>query len=262
MSVKALVQRLAVLAFAGGALAACVDSPTEAASPAADNQVATSFEVLAQEQFAAGDVERGEEFRWAGLALRAGVVPSRLDLTNDGAGEVYNAFVHAARWTETTLAMRPPLHRAMFAWRKNGDRLQVIIVSMRSDSAPVLHPFSMRPNAPGGSPSGPMAGAKAAYFERGPGGSAWIGVGGTAKILETQSGGACQAPNATDRPPGVSCELARFAVALTADFGVTTAFASRDLAQGVPLRTISIAPQPVAGVKLTFSCATPGTHGC
>lgn len=260
--IAGLLCRRLVMLGVFGFVAGCVDSPTEAASPAADNQVAASFEVLAQEQFAAGDMERGEEFRWAGLALRAGVVPSRLDLTNNGVGEVYNAFVHSARWTESALAMRPPLHRSMLAWRRNGDRLQVIIVSMRSDSAPVLHPFSMRPSAPGGSPSGPMAGAKAAYFERGPGGSAWLGVGGTAKIIETQTGGACAAPNAADRPPGVTCELARFGVSLAANFAVTTAFTTRDLAQGTAPRAISIPPQPVSGVKLTFTCATPTTTGC
>lgn len=252
----------AAVALGSFLLAGCVDSPTEAASPAADNQVATSFEVLAQEQFAAGDTERGEEFRWAGLAMRAGVVPSRLEVTNDGQGEVYNAFVHSARWTATTLAMRPPVHRTMMAWRRNGDLLQVIMVSMHSDSAAVLHPMSMRPSGPGGSPMGPMAGAKAAYFERGPQGSAWMGVGGYAKIVETNSGGTCPAPNDAERPSGVTCELARYAVTLNADFAATTAFASRDLAQNSAPRVISVATQPVAGVKLTFTCAMPGTTGC
>ncbi len=96
--------------LAGAMLTACVDSPTAATASADENQLASSFDALAQEQTAAGDVERSEEFRWAALALRAGVAPTRFDVTVDGTLESFSAFVHTVDWILPTLAMRPIGH--------------------------------------------------------------------------------------------------------------------------------------------------------
>ena len=148
-------------------LTACVDAPSEPLAASFNNPLATSFEMLAHDQMAANDVERSEEFRWAALALRAGVNPSVLEVTNNGRAELYDAFVHSVTWVSVTQALRPPTHRSLIAWRRNGDVLQVLLIGMFTDSAPVLNPFSMRSPAPGTIAQSPVAGASAAYFDAG-----------------------------------------------------------------------------------------------
>ena len=126
-------------------VAACVDAPSAplAATAPPNNPLAATFDVLAEEM-AVNDVERSEEFRWAALSLRSGVTPSLLQVTNEGRSELYDAFVHAVTWTSLTQAVRPPLHRSLVAWRRTGDVLQVLLVGLVSDSAPVVHPYSLR----------------------------------------------------------------------------------------------------------------------
>ena len=244
-------------------LAGCVDSPSQPAADIDQNPLASSFEGLAQDQLKANDVERSEEFRWAALALRAGVTPSVLEVTNNGKPELYDAFVHAVTWNSVTLAMRPPTHRSLIAWRRSGDLLQIILVGMATDSAPVLHPWSMRPNMPGGGPLSPIAGAMAAYFERGSSNSSWVGIGGHAKIAERPQPTAC--PTATDpaRPAGVTCLLTRFGVRLNILFAQTRNRDSRDVdAANAVTRRIIAPDQVVAGVKLVFNCMSPAGNGC
>ena len=245
-------------------VAACVDSPSEplAATAPPNNPLAASFDVLAEEM-AVNDVERSEEFRWAALALRSGVTPSVLQVTNEGRSELYDAFVHAVTWTSLTQAVRPPLHRSLVAWRRSGDVLQVLLVGLVSDSAPVLHPYSLR-NAS----ASPVAGATAAYFERGSSasstaGSTWIGIGGSAKVAEFPRPALCPSPNDAAKPDGVNCQLTRFGVSLNVLFARTRSRDSRDVDLAGPSRRL-IAPstQTVSGVKLVFSCATPGSNGC
>ena len=246
-----------------GAVAACVDSPSAPLAAVDQNQLATSFDALAQDQMAANDVERSEEFKWAALALRAGVEPSAFEVTNNGQAEVYEAFVHAVRWATPAQSMRPLSHRSLIAWRRSGELLQVIIVQMFTDSAPVLHPFSMRPGPSGGLPQGPMAAASAGYFERGANGSSWMGVSGTAKIAEQSVGVPCAAANTANRPPGITCRLARYAARFNILFAQTRNRDSREVApQNAVTRRIIAPEQSVAGVKLTFSCLAPTSSGC
>jgi hypothetical protein len=250
------------LALAAGlALMACVDSPSEPASAVDQNPLATSFDALAQEM-ATVDVERSEEFRWAALALRAGVMPSTFSITNNGQAEVYDAFVHAVKWAQPAQSMRPLTHRNLVAWRRNGDLLQMLLVGMATDSAPVLHPYSMRPAAPGGLTASPIAGATAAYFERSPsGGTTWLGIGGFAKIAEQAFSAAC-VENDPVRPSGVTCQRARFAVQLNVQFAKTPNRDSRVVDAASATRRIIAPLQSVAGVKLTFSCLAPTSTGC
>jgi hypothetical protein len=256
---------LALLACTAS-LAACVDSPTEATSPltqSADNQLAQSFESLAAEQSSEGDVERAEEFKWAALAVRAGVQASRYEVDNNGTKEVFSAFVHAAHWVTPTLALRPIGHRTFIAWRKESEVMKVIIIETFNESAPIQHPYSLRPAQPGGILASPLAAATGAYFEHGSSRKAfWIGVSGQVKIGEQSSGGACRAPNDQAPPSGVSCELARYAVS----FDMTSALTitgTRTLAVAAQTRKTSGAPQPVGGVKLTFNCVSPTSdRGC
>ncbi|HEX6941446.1 MAG TPA: hypothetical protein VF128_00895 [Gemmatimonadaceae bacterium] len=245
-------------------VAACVDAPSEplAASAPLNNPLAASFDVLADEM-ATNDVERSEEFRWAALSLRSGVTPSVLQVTNEGRAELYDSFVYAVTWTSLTQALRPPLHRSLVAWRRSGDVLQVLLVGLVSDSAPVLHPYSLRATS-----ASPVAGATAAYFERGSSasstaGSSWIGIGGVAKVAEFPRPELCTSPNGAAKPDGVNCQLTRFGVSLNVLFARTRSRDSRDVdLAGPSRRVIAPATQTVNGVKLVFSCATPGSTGC
>lgn len=257
--------RFVVVALCVASLAACVDSPTAATDPltaATENQLAISFDTLAQEQNAIGDVERAEEFRWAALAVRAGVQPARYEVANDDKHEVYSAFVHAVHWVTPTLALRPVGHRTFIAWRKEPDVMKVIIIGSFSENAPILHPYSLRLAQPGGTLTNAIAAAHGAYLERGPKGSFWIGVSGQVKIAERSAGGSCHPPNDQPSAPGVTCELARYGVG----FDMTAALVQTNTRTvAIPARSkhLRAAEQPVAGVKLTFSCITPTSdRGC
>jgi hypothetical protein len=261
MNVITLKKTLGAMVL-GAALAACVDAPSEALAPAApNNTLATSFDVLADEQMRANDVERAEDFSWAALALRAGVVPSAIEVTNNGTREVYDAFVHAVTWASLTQALRPPLHRSLVAWRRSGEVLQVLLVGMVTDSAPVLNPLSLRAST--SDPASPIAGAKAAYFERGSFNSTWIGVSGFATVAEhPQNTTTCPVPNEATRPEGVSCQLTRFGIKLNVAFARTRSRDSRELDALSPERRVLAPDQTMAGVKLVFTCAMPLSTGC
>ena len=260
MHLMTLKNTLGAIALAG-ILAGCVDAPGEALAPAtANNPLAASFDLLADEQFQANDVERGEDLRWAALSLRAGVSPAVLEVTNNGTREVYDAFVHAVTWATLTQALRPPLHRSLVAWRRSGDVLQVLLVGMVTDSAPVLNPLSLR-STTSGELTSPIAGAKAAYFERGPVSSTWMGVSGVAKVAEYPDLDPCP-PNDGAKPAGVTCQLTKFGVGLTVEFARTRTRDSREVDTLAPKRAMFIRPQVVGGVKLVFTCAMPLSTGC
>ena len=243
-------------------LSACVDAPAEPMAATEQNPLATSFEMLSQEQMFANDVERSEDFRWAALALRAGITPSVIQVTNHGRSEVYDGFVHAVTWTSLNQALRPPLYRTLIAWRRSGDVLQVILVGLASDSAPVIHPYSMRASAPGVLSTSPVRGATAAYFERGATNSTWLGIAGVAKVAEHPQNSACPAPNDVARPAGVTCQFTRFGIELKAQFAATRSRDSREVDAFSQKRDIVIASQTTAGVKLSFSCISPLSTGC
>jgi hypothetical protein len=254
--------RAALFAVLCGAAAACVDSPSAPATAADQNQLAASFDGLSADEAAVGDTERSEEFRWAALALRLGVSPTRFEVTNDGEKQVFEAFVHSVHWLLPAMSLRPATHRSFVAWRKTDTTMQVILISSAVDSAPVLHPYSMRLATPGGAPSSPVAGALAGYFERGSTSSAWIGVTGSAKVAETSSVGSCSGVSAANAPKGVTCQLIRYAVWFDVGFrkAMTT---SNELASTPDTRRISAGEQSVAGVRLTFSCPAPtSAAGC
>ena len=82
LSMKNVIGTVALAAM----LSACVDSPEEPLAATEQNPLATSFEMLSQEQLFANDVERSEDFRWAALALRIGITPSVIQVTNNGKG--------------------------------------------------------------------------------------------------------------------------------------------------------------------------------
>ena len=262
MRLVAVKMRMVLALLLGGSVAACVDAPSAPLAATDQNPLATSLDMLAEEQLAANDVERSEEFHWAALALRAGVTPTGIEVTNDGKAEVYDGFVHAVSWVSLSQALRPPLHRSLVAWRRSGDVLQVLLIGMFTDSAPVLHPYSLRPPSPGSLTESPVAGATAAYFERGPVPSSWLGVGGVAKVAEYPQPSLCPSRNDSNRPQGVTCQLTRFGVRLNVLFARTRSRDSRDIDATAPTRSLIAPDQTVAGVKLLFSCAMPLSTGC
>jgi hypothetical protein len=262
MPLMTMKNTITLLALAG-LLSSCVDAPSEPLSAnVPNNPLATSFDVLADEQMAANDVERAEEFRWAALSLRAGVTPLVLQVTNNGKSETFDAFVHSVSWATLEQSLRPPLHRSLVAWRRSGDVLQVLLVGMFTDSAPVVHPLSLRPPTVG-DPTSLIAGATAAYFERGAASSTWMGIGGIAKVAEhPQKRSSCPVPNDNTRPEGVNCQLTRFGVGLSVEFARTLSRDSRDVDSQAPTRQLVVSAQTVAGVKLVFTCAVPLSSGC
>lgn len=258
----AVKKTIVMISLLVGGVAACVDSPSEPMLASDQNPLATSLEMLAEEQLAANDVERSEEFRWAALALRAGVTPSVIEVTNEGNREVYDGFVHAVTWVSLTQSLRPPLHRSLVAWRRGGELLQVLQVGMFTDSAPVLHPYSMRPASPGAQAESPIVGATASYFERGPVNSTWLGIGGFARIAEHPQPALCPSPNDPSRPQGVTCQLTRFGIGLNVQFARTRSRDSRDIEATAPTRRLIAPDQTVAGVRLVFTCSMPLSTGC
>ena len=261
MNLTRLKNTISALALTG-LFAACVDAPSEPFAAVANNPLAESFEMLAQDQLFANDVERSEEFRWAALALRAGVTPLRLEVTNEGRAELYDAFVHAVTWVSLAQANRAPTHRSLVAWRRSGEVLQVLLVGMFTDSAPVMHPYSLRSPVPGTVTDSPVAAATAAYFERGPTPSTWLGISGAAKVAEHPQPSGCPSPNDGTRPEGVNCQLTRYGVGLNVLMARTRHRDSREIDSNTASRRIVVPDQSVAGVKLTFSCAMPTNTGC
>lgn len=258
---QSMCKRAALALVVMGATA-CVDSPSEPLSAVDSAPLASSFEALSEEM-RTNDVERSEELRWAAIAVRAGVTPSVLEVTSNGVPEVYDAFVHAVRWASTQQTNRPFTHRNLVAWRRHGGMLQVLLVGLATDSAPVIHPFSLRPANPGGPLTQPMAGATAAYFERGPnGGTSWIGVQGLARLQEASTGSSCVQPDESTRPAGVACQQSQFDVTLSINFARTPTRDSREVPPEAPTRWINVPEQRVAGVKLLFSCQAPLIQGC
>ena len=152
--------RLMVFGVLSAVLATgCVDSPSEPASAPLENTLAVNFDALADEQSAAGDVERSEELRWAALAIRLGVRPTVLNVTNGGEDEEYSAFVHSARWARVTDAIRPATHRSLVAWRRLDPRGTPVPAE-----APRVEPAIISPHT--GQPLPTQAEIGAAAFER------------------------------------------------------------------------------------------------
>ena len=254
---KSLLTLLAVVATA------CVDSPAdEALAPTANNPLAASFDLLAQEQLVANDVERSEELRWAALSLRAGVTPSVLEVTHQGRTESFDAFVHSATWASLTQSLRSPAHRSLVAWRRTGDVMQVLLIGSLVDSAPILHPYSLRNSSPGVPVQSPIAGATAAYFERGSVNTTWLGINGHAMIAEHPDPNVCPTASSADRPEGVNCQLTRYGVEVFVTLARTRSLDSREVDTSAPTQLMLASRQTIAGAKLVFSCAAPSGTGC
>ena len=137
--------------------------------------------------------------------------------------------------------------------------MQVIMLSTTANEQPVTHPLSMTPVG-----MGPMASARAAYLERGPGATSWIGVNGSVKIAEGSSGDACSPAATSDngRPKGVACSRLIYNVGFAVGFQRTSATNHVPDASS-PVIQLEAADQPVSGARLMFFCAAPTSKkGC
>lgn len=238
---------------------ACVDAPSAPSSAAEDNILAASFDALSREASQQGDVERSQEFVWASIAVRGGVVPSKLQIRIDGAVQSFDAMVHAVGWTSPSAAQRVGTHRTLLAWRRAGGSLQTLMISSSADVAPVQNPLSASVAA---SLNSPFVGAHVLYSVRGTTSGTWPGVNGTVRMVEGSLATACAPSTGTSVPNGVTCVQTTYRVAF--DVGIQGALANSRLpdANNAVLRLVA-AEQQVNGAKLTLACANPKSEsGC
>jgi hypothetical protein len=265
----------ASLAVAVAFAAACVDSaPATAPNPfdATEDPLALTFDALSAQSDSSGDRARSEGFAYAAIAVRRGIVPSRIDISNKGTVEAFDGFVSALEWDPTIAdQLRAPNHRSMIAWRRTNDGLtRILSLTTPIDSAPILNPLSLSATSPY---AAFFAAATAQYQETtapvtvtGQSNATkpdlfWGGVAGYVKIQEVSRGGQCFA--ATNKQlQGVTCQVARYSVQfdvglhLLAKRPITVDMASA-------LRNMSAREQTVNGVRLGLSCArVESTSGC
>ncbi|MBC7896141.1 MAG: hypothetical protein H7066_12070 [Cytophagaceae bacterium] len=254
------------------ALGACVDSPDSLAATAeSGDPLALTFDELARQAAASGDMNRAEGFTYAAIAARNGIAPTRLEVRMGATFEIYEAFVSAISWqVPGAAAIRVPAHRTITAWRRTSDAVtRILTLTTPSDSAPVLNPLSL-------SASGPIAaafaGASAFYHESATIGNSnlsntpdafWMATTGWVQIRETLTGAACPRPESANKITGVSCQQARFAVRFDVTMlPVVTRPYNLRLA-GETRRFQVVNEQSLSGYKLSFACATVNAStGC
>lgn len=256
-------------------LGACVDATSATSAESFDqteDPLALTFDALSAQSSASGDRARSEGFAYAAIAVRRGIVPSRIDIVNGGNAEVFDGFVSAVEWDPAVSdQLRAPAHRTLIAWRRTGDGLtRILTLTTPIDSAPVLNPLSMSPTAPF---AAFFAGATAQYQETtaaltvtgqvnaAAGDAFWAAVTGYVKVRELSAGAAC-APRTNDRVSGVTCQTARYQVQF--DLGMHRLTKRPVTVDAASIRrTMSAREQQVNGVKLRLTCAVvQSTRGC
>ena len=270
-----LLCRWSMSLVAVAALAGCVDSPESlAAKGDSGDPLALTFDELARQAAANGDASRAEGFTYAAIAARNGVTPARLELRNNGALEIYEAFVSAVVWQISVAApARVPAHRTITAWRRTSNGIsRILSLTTPTDSAPVLNPLSL---SAGGPVAAAFAGASALLQETRTIGSLgtsaaspladvfWIATSGFVKIRETSSGAACPRPSAGAVSTGVGCQQARFNVRFDVAMQLLNRRPYEVKAGGEARRIQSTAEQSLVGYKFIFACATvSASRGC
>lgn len=255
------------------ALGACVDSPDSLAATAeSGDPLALTFDELARQAAASGDMNRAEGFTYAAISARNGVAPTRLEVRNGTSVEVYEAFVSAIAWQASVSSpIRVPAHRTITAWRRTPDAVtRILTVTTPSDSAPVVHPLSFNPAGP---IAAAFAGASALYHESATIGNSnhlsntpdafWMATTGWVKIRETLTGAACPRPASANKISGVACQQARFAVRFDVTMLPVVQRPYNLRLTGETRRFQALNEQSLSGYKLTFSCATVNSNtGC
>jgi hypothetical protein len=255
------------------ALAACVESPTslgesDSVVPQNSQPLADTFDEFARQAAEDGDNARYEEFTYAALAVRNGVIPSRLEVRDGNSLVYFDAIVTTAEW-QVAENVRPPAVRSLIAWRRGDDGLvRLLSVGLASDSAALRNPISLGANAPGTV----FAIASATYREttisRPPNATVpealWVGVSGFARIRQVSSGANCTVNTAQPLPKGISCSQAGFSVGFGITFQQVNVRPSFQVNSGTAVRTMTaLGGQPVNGYKLTFTCLRVSSrNGC
>jgi hypothetical protein len=240
------------LVVLGGALAACGDDST---GPGARELqlVASRFEEMVRTRAETGDPSGSLVSRDAALALRAGVRPTRVSITVDGAaGEYWALEVEHAfgdDLTESPVLTFPLTMRTMVAWR--GTRLdRVIAISVFGDGGSFVDLFS-ESDAPSDAPLHYLASpSHGVFFDRG--GPPFVAVGGGALATRQSIGGDCSQPRSTNTggvfiPVPVSCQTAVFFTRFTMTTRALTL--GGEEATGP---TVTMREHDIAGMRLEY----------
>jgi hypothetical protein len=198
------------------------------------DQVSTA-EVL--DQFSQEAARRGEGdvslmLGEAARAARFGVEPTVVPIRFGDESLRYRAFVAVLE-----LPAMGPLPattiRSLVAVTGEGESAKVLMVATPANAATIVGP----PTA-GGTRPDPLTSAMAVYGD-GPKGARWVGTGGSVRIVEQSSGGAC--PNA---PPRGTCSTATYAVLMDGQFTPMSGRAvTRDLSIGrTVVNAVKLAP--------------------
>lgn len=217
---------VAILALASG----CADGPAEPTSHDAD--LAASFDLMAAEARSSGDMDAASAFEGGALAIRAGLVPSEIDVTIDGDLVTHKAVVHAV--ARSGPGGQQILMRSLLAWSGQNPRETMLKVMLLADEAEFGLPSQMVP-----------MGRARGWFGDLVAGIRYRATEGSAGIQVDFIGAPC-GPSAPDRP-GIRCRRARFDVQVDGTFStLPVAAAGEDLeisadAEGVA--GIIVAPQ-------------------
>jgi hypothetical protein len=184
-------------------LVACGDASTEpvVSFDVPDVALAAELENVSQDARSAGDHDREAAFAYAADAVRLGIQPSTLIVSNDGQEQRFHAFVHAVDQVRRTDADRVG-RRTLTGWRRTELGTQLIYIGSPAAKAQVT---------PG------MTDAAAWYFDP-RSDTRWAGVSGAVTIAELESGGSCGPVSRTSRPSTTKCTKAIFEVAFDIRF--------------------------------------------
>jgi hypothetical protein len=215
-------------------LVACSDASTEPTAniAAPDVALASELETVAQNARAAGDSNREAAFADAADAVRLGIRPSTLVVSNDGAEQRFDAYVIATDQRGLTEADRVG-RRTLTAWRRTEVGTQLIYIGSPAAGAEV-----------GTSGSG----AAAWYFDP-RSDTRWAGVSGSVTMAELESGGACGVVLRASRTSKSACIKAVFEVGFDVRFEQDGT--DRSGARSSSVKGLSAADQRVNGAKLS-----------
>ncbi len=188
---------LAMLALTAG----CAEGPTEPTSH--DTDLAASFDLMAADARSSGDVDAASAFEGGAVAIRAGLVPSEIDVTIDGAVVKHKAVVHAV--ARSGPAGPRVLMRSLLAWSGSNPRETILKVMLLADEAEFGHPSQMVPQGRARGWFGDLV-AQARF----------LATDGSAGIQVASIGAPC-GPAAPDRPE-IRCRRARFDVQVDGEF--------------------------------------------
>ena len=215
-------------------LVACGEASTEptAAIAPEDVALAAELEIVAQNARAAGDGEREAAFAYAADAIRLGVRPSTLVVSNEGVEQRFAAYVIAVDQRGLTEADRVG-RRTLTAWRRTELGMQLIYIGSPAAKAQVT-------SAPDD--------AAAWYFDP-RSDTRWHGVSGSVTMAELEGGGSCGIVSRTSRVSTTKCTKAVFQVGFDVRFEQNGT--DRSGARSPNVKGLSAADQRVNGAKLS-----------